>query len=227
MINKVLCKIVDKIDFENQSQTVSYLNIYNYQILRSKSHLIREINFFTLDGIMLVFFLRLLTSKKLIRQSPDFSSYFKDLFAYLDVNKKRVFFIGASENDLLKFVNIIKTKYPNIEISGFLSGYNLRSNIAQDQIISNKVDTLIVGMGTPNQEEFITKVKLAGYKGSSFACGAFFSQTANNGLQYYPSWISKIHLRWIYRIYKEPKLVKRYLIDYPIGLYFLLSDRFS
>jgi len=226
MINNVLNNISDTIDFENKTQTVGYLNIYNYQILRQIPDIVKQINYFTLDGIMLVLFLKLFTKKKVTRQSPDFSSYFKELFSFLNVNKKKVFFVGASNEEIKKFAQIIGLNYPIIEIVGYQSGYDLNIQTVIKQIIEKNTDTLIVGMGTPSQEEFMVKSKLCGYNGSSFVCGAFFSQTAsNNGTTYYPDIVSKLHLRWVYRIYKEPKLFKRFLIDYPIGLFYITKDR--
>lgn len=224
MIKQVLNKIVDKIDFNEKSISVCYINVYNYRILRLNPHIVNQIDYFTLDGILLVLILRIFSKKKINRLSPDFSSYFKDLFCYLDLNKKRVFFVGATHEEMRNFVKKIESIFPNIQIVGYLDGYTLNPQSAFEDIMAKKSDVLIVGMGTPNQEEFMMKIKSFGYEGASFACGAFFSQTAAKGLQYYPKAVSFLHLRWVYRIYREPKLVWRYLIDYPIGLFYILKD---
>jgi N-acetylglucosaminyldiphosphoundecaprenol N-acetyl-beta-D-mannosaminyltransferase len=43
---------------------------------------------------------------------------------------------------------------------------------------------------------------------------------AVEGAQYYPAWIDKWNLRFLYRIYMEPgRLWKRYLIDYQSFLF--------
>lgn len=225
MINDVLSKITDKIDYHNDSQIIGYLNIYNYQILRQHFEHIKSIDFFTLDGIMLSVFLRVFTGKKINRKSPDFSSYFDPMFSFFDQNRKKVFFLGSSQIDIEKFVGIIEVKYPKINVVGFRSGFDIDEDWIFNELRLKEVDSLIVGMGTPKQELFMINARMAGFKGSCFACGAFFSQTAEKGVKYYPSLLSKLHLRWVYRIYLEPKLFNRYFIYYPIGLFYLIKDR--
>ena len=39
--------------------------------------------------------------------------------------------------------------------------------------------------------------------GVGFTCGGFIHQTANNEIEYYPLWIDRMNLRFVYRMYKE------------------------
>ena len=78
-------------------------------------------------------------------------------------------------------------------------------------------------MGTPKQEEFLLDLSQAGWKGTGYTCGGFLHQTAQN-IKYYPKWIDLFNLRAIYRIYDEPRLIKRYMLEYPIALIYILSD---
>lgn len=55
------------------------------------------------------------------------------------------------------------------------------------------------------------KVKEAGFKGIGFTCGGFIHQTAKNEIDYYPAWVNRMNVRFIYRMYKEPHTRKRYL----------------
>ena len=227
MINYVISKITDHINFDNSNQTVSYLNIYNYKILRNNREVLKEIDHFTLDGIMLILFIRLFFGKKIKRKAPDFSSYFKEMFAHSEINGKKIVFIGGSESDIENFVKIVKENYPEMLIAGYNSGFNVDQERLIKKIIAQKIDIVIVGMGTPLQELFMIKMKYLGFKGSCFTCGAFISQTAIGGKNYFPNIIDKLHLRWAYRIYKEPKLIKRYLVDYPVGLKYLILDKYK
>ncbi|MFC4221695.1 WecB/TagA/CpsF family glycosyltransferase [Flagellimonas marina] len=226
MINQISQKITDNIQFERGSQIVSYVNIYNYQVLRKTPKIAEKIDFFTLDGIMLLLFIRIFVGKKYKRKAPDFSSYFTEFFGYLEKANRKVVFIGGSENDMSSFVKTVKENYPEMNIVDTYNGFDLIEEQVIKALISKEVDCAIVGMGTPKQENFIVKALEKGYKGSSFCCGAFISQTANKGKDYFPRIINRLHLRWAYRIYKEPKLFKRYSINYPIGLLLLLFDRY-
>ena len=226
MIAKVLYKIVCNVDFDVKNQTIGYLNVYSYSILRKNQHLLKNIDSFTLDGIFLVLLLRALTNKKFIRLSPDFSSYFTDLFNHIDVNRKKVFFIGSSRSELKSFLKIIESHFPRIVLIGYSDGYYQDEDGLIKKIITQRPDVVFVSMGSPKQEIFLNNLKENGYNGQCFACGAFFSQTADGGINYYPKNFSVFHLRWLYRILKEPKLIKRYTIDYPIGFLHLLKDWF-
>ena len=72
-------------------------------------------------------------------------------------------------------------------------------------------DFLIVGMGALMQERFLLKVRNAGFQGIGFTCGGFIHQTANNEIEYYPLWIDRMNLRFVYRMYKEKHTRKRYV----------------
>ncbi|MDB1069579.1 hypothetical protein PL690_21470, partial [Phocaeicola vulgatus] len=53
-------------------------------------------------------------------------------------------------------------------------------------------------------QELINKVK-------SKCCGIKVHQTANNEIEYYPLWIDRMNLRFVYRMYKEKHTRKRYV----------------
>ena len=56
------------------------------------------------------------------------------------------------------------------------------------------------------------KVKNAGYQGVGFTCGGFIHQTSKNEIDYYPAWVDKTNLRFVYRMWKEPHTRKRYVM---------------
>ena len=67
-------------------------------------------------------------------------------------------------------------------------------------------------MGALMQEKFLLKVKDAGYQGIGFTCGGFIHQTSKNEIDYYPAWVDKTNLCFLYRMWKEPHTRKRYLM---------------
>ena len=227
MINRIVDKISDNINIDEGPLTVTYLNVYNYTLLRKNKTILPTFDKITLDGILLVIMIRLLFGKRIRRVSPDFSSYFKPLFEDLNKSRQKVAFVGASEDDIQAFVKIIKDKYRDIQIGFYHNGYDVDEEFITSQLRDKQIEFLFVGMGTPKQEQLILDIRSSGYSGWSFCCGAFISQTANGGENYYPAWINSLHLRWLYRIYREPKLMRRYALDYPFGILLLLKDRLS
>src|SRR5690606_4597421 len=103
--------------------------------------------------------------------------------------------------------------YPDLKILGSRSGYFSDDQEKNDflmHLAAVDPDIVVVGMGTPFQEEFLVKLTQLRWSGMGFTCGGFFHQTAKKGSSYYPRWVDKLQLRWLYRIWDEPKLIKRY-----------------
>ena len=133
-----------------------------------------------------------------------------------------VFFIGGQKDEIINFKKYIAQAYPKLSLKVY-DGYahSCRTELAANLTKDSK---LIVGLGTPRQEEFaITKTKL-NVCSEIYTCGAFISQTAQSGGNYYPAYINKLHLRWMWRIWNEPHVLRRILLNYPQGLY--LSAKF-
>lgn len=94
--------------------------------------------------------------------------------------------------------------------NGYFSS-DAEMNKEASHIVELNPDFLIVGMGALMQEKFLLKVKKMGYQGIGFTCGGFVHQTAMNRMHYYPNWVDKMNLRFVYRMYKEKHTRTRYL----------------
>jgi exopolysaccharide biosynthesis WecB/TagA/CpsF family protein len=207
----------------------SFLNPYSYMVARNKLDVFREMDNIFIDGGMLQFLMQFLLIKKVSRLSFDFGSIAGDVFNYCVENKKSIYFVGSKNEEINDFYNKIKKRYPNMEMLGFHSGYFSKSEkkIFSDNINSIKPNFIICGMGTPRQEEMLIYLKDNGWEGTGFTCGGFFHQTASSkGGDYYPVYVNKLNIRWLYRVIDEPKLAVRYFIQYPKSVAILLYDRF-
>ncbi|MGW9684612.1 WecB/TagA/CpsF family glycosyltransferase [Flagellimonas sp. 2504JD1-5] len=224
MIHQIKSKITDNTEEIHEAQITSYLNIYNYMLLRRDPETVKNIDFFTLDGIMMILFLKLFFQKSFERKAPDFSSYFVRLFSEISKNNNTIGFVGGSKEDIKAFIRTVKLNYPKLQILHAINGYYSNEQFVIDQLLNNQPNVIIVGMGTPMQERFLVRLKQRGFKGGLYSCGAFISQTASKGRDYFPSVINKLHLRWAYRIYEDPKLFKRYALYYPMAMVLLLKD---
>jgi exopolysaccharide biosynthesis WecB/TagA/CpsF family protein len=208
----------------NSSLLISFVNPYSYFLLRKQNHVIQKIDLWGVDGIALCYLLRIMSNKFIPRYSFDMTSLAPVLFENAVKEKKSVYFIGSKREEIALAVDKIKYAYPELNVVGFRDGY-VKDN---EQIICPAIcelnpDIVIVGMGTPLQEDFILKLRDYGWNGLGITCGGFFHQTAKK-VNYYPSWIDKYNLRWLYRIYDEPKLFKRYFFVYPLALFFIFFD---
>lgn len=198
---------------ESRGKVYSFLNPVSY--LEAKSHLdlFEQFDGIFVDGSILAKAIRLLYGKKVTRRSFDMTSIGADLFEYSVKERKSVYVVSSEQDHVEKAVGLIKDRYNGILIVGYRNGY-FKDDGERDEeirnIISLNPDYLIVGMGVIKQEEFLLKAKESGFRGIGFTCGGFISQIAENNIDYYPAWIDRMNLRFLYRMYKEPHTRKRY-----------------
>lgn len=218
-MKKTILKYIDREDVS----ITTFLNPFSYLISREDPVQLSHFNI-KIDGGMLVIFLNIF-GFRVKRESFDMTSLAPLVFNEAIKENKSIYFIGTKPKIIDLAINNIKEKFPELDICGFRNGYisSKERNKVFQEINSLSPDYVICGMGTPVQEKFLIDLKRSGWDGIGFTCGGFLHQTAN-GIQYYPVWINKLGLRAIYRMYDEPKLLKRYFIDYPRAMIFIIYD---
>ncbi len=212
--------------FNRKNILTTFLNSYSYSKARKDYDLFRQLDYILYDGTFIVIFINIFLRKSVRRRSFDMTSLAPKLFKHCTKENRSVFLIGAKQTAIEKAVVHLETAYPGINIVGFRGGYfeskQSRSNTIE-KIVNLSPDFLIVGMGTPLQEQFLVEVKNNGWNGIGFTCGGFLHQTSNS-LHYYPKTINKLHLRWLFRLYDEPKLILRFIKSYSIFPFFFIKD---
>lgn len=210
---------------ENYSaRLVTFLNPYSYLIARKNQKLFEKFNI-KIDGMLLVKVLRLFGLKDIVRESFDMTSLAQIVFEDAINDNKSIYFIGTKPKIIDKTIENIQKSYPKLNIIGFRDGYiknEERNNLLED-IKTLSPDIVVCGMGTLLQEQFLVDLQASGWDGIGYTCGGFLHQTAGD-IQYYPKWINKYNLRWVYRIYDEPVLFKRYFGEYPKFFWYFLID---
>lgn len=126
-------------------------------------------------------------------------------------HSSRTFYLLGSKPEVIqKTVNKLKQEYPDINIAGFHDGY-LKTKEIYNQVIQEIIDLnpdiIFVAMGSPKQElimEELQKRHSAIYQGlgGSFDVYAGLVQRA-------PSWWVDHNLEFAYRLFREPKRIKR------------------
>ena len=138
------------------------------------------------------------------------------------------YFFGNSEEIVLKMIETIKTKYPDVNIKGFTCPPNLSYEELSDEkyvydINTKNPDILWVSLGFPKQEKFINLIKKNNSINTNMVgVGAVFEWVAGTKIKA-PEWIANIGLEWLIRLIQEPKrLYRRYLVDnFLFILYFI------
>lgn len=199
--------------FTLKGRVYTFLNPVSYLTALDNKKLFARFDGIFADGSILVAAIRLVYGKVVTRRSFDMTSLAPELLGYAEKERKSVYIVASRQEQVEKAVGIFKERYPKLPIVGFRNGY-FSSEEEQDEeayrISKLSPDFLIVGMGALMQERFLLKVKDAGYCGIGFTCGGFIHQTAKDEIDYYPVWVDKWNLRFVYRMIKEKHTRKRY-----------------
>ena len=132
----------------------------------------------------------------------------------------RVFLLGAAPCVAVRAAAELVEKIPTLIIGGTHAGFFSSTEV--DDVIQSirdvRTDVLIVGMGNPLQEQWLSRhLALTGAK-LGVGVGAFLDFSAGV-FSRAPMWMQEMKIEWLYRMSCEPKrLWKRYLVEAPVFL---------
>ena len=215
LIRKIVDTEASNGHLERKGQIYTYLNPVSYLTALKEKVLFDQMDGIFADGSLLAGAIRLVYGKRVTRRSFDMTSMAPEVLTYANEHGMSVCVIATRQEMLEKTISIFVSQYPNIVWKGCRNGYfATRMEMEEEarKIAKSDPDYLIVGMGIKMQERFLLMCKQAGYKGIGFTCGGFIHQTSKDEIDYYPAWIDKINLRFLYRMWKEPHTRKRYLM---------------
>lgn len=212
---------------DREEDITTFVNPFSYCVLRQEPEVIGS---FTVkfDGMVLSALYSFLISP-VDRCSFDMTSMAPVVFERAVQEKKTVYFIGARSEEVTGAVRNILARFPDLQVIGCRDGYFANADELEEVCATlGKInpDIVICGMGTPLQEKFLLKLKTHLWRGVGFTCGGFLHQSAGDDLEYYPRWVNVLNLRWLYRMYREPKVVRRVVLIYPLFLGFFAVDWF-
>lgn len=237
-MQRIIAKIISTNNFSlhdifngEKSRIYTFLNPVSYLNARRKQNIFYQFDGIFADGSLLVAAIRLLYFRTITRRSFDITSVAANLFQFCEENNKSIYIIASKENEISTAVEIFKKQYPALNVVYCRNGYfSTQEGIKEeiDNILKINPHFLIVGMGIVKQEMFLQKVKQSGFKGIGFTCGGFISQTYKNKgtIDYYPYWIDKYNIRFLYRMYKEKHTRVRYFQAAFLFPVLFLKDRF-
>lgn len=168
--------------------------------------------FLILDGLYFVLAPLLLKGKYVKKISG--TDCFYHYMAGADKENKKVFFLGSTEDTLLKIKSRASLDCPNAVIGYYSPPFKEKyTNEENDRIVSSinsfNPDILFVGMTAPKQEKwsFINKDKI----NARLICtvGNVFDWYAGNQKQPEKIWVN-LGLEWLIRTIRRPEILKRY-----------------
>lgn len=146
--------------------------------------------------------------------------------------KKKVMFLGSSNNVLALIKARAEKDYHNIEVITFSPPYKPvfsdEDNRMMIEAINNtKPDLLWIGMTAPKQEKWAyahwNELNINCHAGTIGAVFDFYAGT----IQRAPMWWQEHSLEWLYRLLKEPKRMwRRYLIGNILFLWNIFAKEY-
>ena len=116
----------------------------------------------------------------------------------------KIFMYGAEEEVIEKAKAKLENKYPNINICGYINGYERDTTKIIDNINNSGANVLFVALGSPKQELFISKNINDINCNILLGVGGSFDVISGKKKRA-PRWMRKKGLEWLYRLIKEPK----------------------
>lgn len=154
-----------------------------------------------------------------LKEKISGSDLFPELCEVATERGHKLFFLGGRPGAALKAAEVLKNKYPNIQIVGVNSpSFGFEDDKAENariikMIKDAKPDILFVGLGAPKQEKWIYRHYKEFNVPMSIGIGVTF-EFVSGMVKRAPLWMQKAGLEWFWRLMMEPKrLWKRYLVD--------------
>jgi len=204
---------------QRRQLTMTYINFHTTNAIQSvqvTSNVFKTFDIVVPDGIALTWALSVLgklnTHDNILRHIEPWAPF---LYSTAVEQGWGIYLLGGGAGVAARSAENLKQSFPGIKIVGACQGHF--STGEELQAVINDINQsgaliLLVGMGQPNQEEWIVANQHQLDALIIVAVGGYFdkvSQMANA----YPEWVYRYRLFWLYRLLKEPKrLWKRYTI---------------
>ena len=205
---------------------ISYANAHTLIEIVSDNKLKKLINKFDVfhpDGIGVFLASKFLYGKTGLKNRLAGSDFYSLLIKEGKEKNWKFYFFGHDIDTL----NKIRLNHPDLNIVGLEPGYSYQTEKVISGINYSNPDILIVGLGFPQQEQWISENfgTINSYVIIAVGGGIkIFSGTKVRG----PLAIQKLGLEWLMRLLSEPgRLWKRYLIGIPTFIFNVIKFKLS
>ena len=222
-IEQLVVEISDAIrSGERSCRVMACLNPHSFVVAKDDVQFcraLRDADWLIPDGIGIVWASQVLGKPLSGRiTGPD---VFNATMASLDIYGGSVFFLGSSEETLVKIKNKTAEAYPSVRLAGvysppFKTNFSLEDNQRMlSTVNAAKPDVLWVGMTAPKQENWLADNRNFLDAHVAGAIGAAFDFFAGNVARS-PAMMQSLGLEWLHRSMASPnRLGKRNAISNP------------
>ncbi|MBI3924412.1 MAG: WecB/TagA/CpsF family glycosyltransferase [Armatimonadetes bacterium] len=124
--------------------------------------------------------------------------------------RPRLFLLGAAPGVAEQAADRLRQNCPGLEIVGVQDGYFSDEEEVVARIAGSGADVLLVGIGSPRQEQFIDRHRDRLGVAVGIGVGGSFDVLAGR-LRRAPEWMIRLGLEWLYRLVSQPSRCLRML----------------
>lgn len=170
------------------------------------------------DGMALILLGGLLGLPLRREYRVTYADWVNPLMAEAAQQSWRVFYLGSKPGVAERGAEILRNKFPGLQIITADGYFDTTVGSAKNQKIREMINAyqpnvLMVGMGMPRQEHWILNNLEGIHANAILTCGACIDYIAG-AVPTPPRWMGRLGLEWLARLLNEPKrLWKRYLLE--------------
>jgi N-acetylglucosaminyldiphosphoundecaprenol N-acetyl-beta-D-mannosaminyltransferase len=142
---------------------------------------------------------------------------------------RSLYLLGSDPGSSAEAADALKRWYPSLDVRGSHHGYfeldSPHSERVLEHIAEHRPDILLVGMGTPQQELWVSRCFDRIDAKVVWTVGALFDYVSGRTPRA-PHWMADNGLEWIFRLALEPRRMwRRYLLGNPAFLWRVAQER--
>ncbi len=210
---------------KNSKISIGYVNPHLIRLLQSNSKLqkaISDFDFIHADGFGMFLASRILINKKNTKPF-NWTDYGLEFLRYCELNKWRIFFLGNKTEILYQAIDNIRSAFPEIQISGYLNGYDQLNEKTLDLINQSDSQIIWIGLGSPKQELWLADNFKKMNINVAQCVGDILSHIAGKRIRG-PKLLRDLGFEWLFRLIQHPfRYFNRYVLGIPYFLYLIIK----
>jgi len=214
---------------EKHSRQLCFLNAHCFNLSRRNPlyhDLLLRSDLVLNDGFGIALAARLAGIR--LKENLNGTDFIPELIARASALGKRIYLVGGKPGVAERARRRLEDRFSRIVIVGTHSGYfcDADEEGLLREIVDTKTEVLIVGMGVPRQELWLSRISARLPAGTLAVAGGAILDFLSGGVKRAPVWMRRCNLEWLYRFWLEPRRMwQRYLIGNIVFLYYVFRLR--
>ncbi len=190
-----------------RARTVFFANVHSIQLSKKKRMFLELLNHADLvlpDGSGLKLAGRLFGQP--IRENLNGTDFTPKLLRKAELEGWSVYLFGSGPDVVLQCCAVLKREYPRLEVAGYAAGFLSPEQEQKmiEEIREKRPHILLVGLGSPRQEEWITTYGSRLPVCVCLGVGGLFDFIAGK-FRRAPLWMRRFGIEWIFRFLQDPR----------------------